>query len=125
MQDASYVIRLVSPLPSTSPSKPLHPLVPHYLQGSGPTIKGLWQCAQQLKGGGPVCQVNGVVLESAATIVASYGPLKASDCVLLGSKIDALPVGVAHELFIQPAQFGVGAAAASRPCPKNRYPSTI
>ena len=54
-------------------------------------------------------QVNGVVLDSAATIIASYGPLKASDCVLLGSKIDALPVGVAHELFIQPAQWDIGA----------------
>ena len=57
-----------------------------------------------------LAQVDGEVVVSAAAVVhASYGPLTAAECTLLGSDVAALTCGIAHELFIQPAQWEGGA----------------
>ena len=58
-------------------------------------------------------------MESAAAMIrASYGPLTAAECVLLGSDVAALTCGIEHELLIQPAQWADGAreGPSHRPC---------
>lgn len=54
-------------------------------------------------------KVDGSIVESAAAVIrASYGPLTAAECVLLGSDVAALTCGIEHELLIQPAQWEDG-----------------
>ena len=71
-------------------------------------------------------QVDGSVVESAAAVIrASYGPLTAAECVLLGSDVAALTCGVEHELLIQPAQWEDGALEGHKGRPRQRRYSTL
>lgn len=62
--------------------------------------EGEWQLQAEL--------IDGTVLSSAASIHASYGPLTAAECVLLGSDVDTVPCGTPHKLYLQPAHWGAG-----------------